>query len=41
VARRDRARAEKIMLDHLDHIQGSLQLDESNGEADLEAIFRG
>jgi hypothetical protein len=29
------------MLEHLDHIEGSLQLDESNGEADLEAIFRG
>jgi DNA-binding GntR family transcriptional regulator len=41
VAKRDRARAEKIMLEHLDHIEGSLQLDESNGEADLEAIFRG
>jgi DNA-binding GntR family transcriptional regulator len=40
VARRDRARAEKIMLDHLDHIEGSLQLDNANGEADLEAIFR-
>jgi DNA-binding GntR family transcriptional regulator len=34
-------RAEKIMLDHLDHIEGSLQLDQSSGEADLEAIFRG
>ena len=41
VARRDRARAEKLMLDHLDHIEGSLQLDQANGEADLEAIFRG
>jgi DNA-binding GntR family transcriptional regulator len=41
VAKRDRARAEKIMLDHLDHIEGSLQLDQSSGEADLEAIFRG
>lgn len=41
VAKRDRARAEKIMLDHLDHIEGSLQLDQSNGEADLEAIFKG
>jgi DNA-binding GntR family transcriptional regulator len=40
VAKRDRARAEKIMLDHLDHIEGSLQLDQSSGEADLEAIFR-
>lgn len=41
VAKRDRARAEKLMLDHLDHIEGSLQLDQNNGEADLEAIFRG
>lgn len=41
VSKRDRARAEKLMLDHLDHIEGSLQLDQSNGEADLEAIFRG
>ena len=40
VAKRDRARAEKIMLDHLDHIESSLQLDHNNGEADLEAIFR-
>jgi DNA-binding GntR family transcriptional regulator len=40
VAKRDRARAEKLMLDHLDHIENSLQLDASNGEADLEAIFR-
>jgi DNA-binding GntR family transcriptional regulator len=40
VARKDRAKAEKLMLDHLDHIEGSLQLDASNGEADLEAIFR-
>ena len=41
VAKKDRGRAEKIMLEHLDHIEGSLQLDESNGDADLEAIFRG
>ncbi|HYF17494.1 MAG TPA: GntR family transcriptional regulator [Ramlibacter sp.] len=40
VAKKDRARAEKLMLDHLDHIEGSLSLDNSNGEADLEAIFR-
>jgi DNA-binding GntR family transcriptional regulator len=41
VAKRDRVRAEKLMLDHLDHIEGSLQLSNGNGEADLEAIFRG
>jgi DNA-binding GntR family transcriptional regulator len=40
VARRDSAKAEGIMLEHLDHIEGSLQLDQGNGEADLEAIFR-
>jgi DNA-binding GntR family transcriptional regulator len=39
VARRDRGRAEKLMLDHLDHIEGSLKLDNNNGEVDLEAIF--
>ncbi len=40
VARRDRARAEKLMLDHLDHIESSMSLDDGNGEADLEAIFK-
>lgn len=39
VERRDRARAEAIMKHHLDHIEGSLQLDHETGEADLEAIF--
>lgn len=41
VAKRDRTRAEKLMLDHLDHIEGSLKLDASDGKADLEAIFKG
>lgn len=40
VAKRDRARAEKLMLDHLDHIEGSLKLGENAHEADLEAIFK-
>jgi len=40
VAKRDRARAEKLMLDHLDHIESSMSLDDGNGEADLEAIFK-
>ena len=40
VAKRDRARAEKLMLGHLDHIESSLKLDNANGEADLEAIFK-
>jgi len=41
VAKRDRARAEKLMLGHLDHIEGSLNLGQSANEADLEAIFKG
>ena len=41
VAKRDRARAEKLMLDHLDHIESSLKLDNINGDVDLEAIFKG
>jgi DNA-binding GntR family transcriptional regulator len=41
LAKRDRAKAEKLMLDHLDHIESSLKLDGHSGEADLEAIFRG
>jgi DNA-binding GntR family transcriptional regulator len=40
VAKRDRARAEKLMLDHLDHIESSLKLDPNAQEADLEAIFK-
>jgi DNA-binding GntR family transcriptional regulator len=40
VAKKDRAKAEKLMLAHLDHIEGSLQLENSNGEVDLEAIFK-
>jgi DNA-binding GntR family transcriptional regulator len=39
VAKRDRARAEKLMLAHLDHIESSLKLDTQSGDADLEAIF--
>lgn len=40
VAKRDHARAEKLMLSHLDHIESSLQLDQNGSEADLEAIFK-
>lgn len=40
VAKRDQARAQQLMLEHLDHIESSLQLDPAVGEADLEAIFR-
>jgi DNA-binding GntR family transcriptional regulator len=39
VAKRDRARAEKIMLHHLDHIESSVKLENGNGEADLEMIL--
>jgi DNA-binding GntR family transcriptional regulator len=39
VAKKDRARAEKIMLEHLDHIEGSVKLEDDNGEADLEMIL--
>ena len=39
IAKRDRVRAEKLMLDHLHHIEHSLKLDSAAGEADLEAIF--
>ena len=40
LAKKDRGRAEKLMLAHLDHIEGSLQLQDNGGEADLAAIFR-
>lgn len=40
LAKKDRARAEKLMLAHLDHIEGSLQLQDNGGDADLAAIFR-
>jgi DNA-binding GntR family transcriptional regulator len=41
IAKRDRVRAEKLMLDHLDHIERSLKLDNNSAEVDLEAIFKG
>jgi DNA-binding GntR family transcriptional regulator len=40
IAKRDRARAEKLMLHHLTHIEQSLKLDNTSAEADLEAIFK-
>ena len=40
IAHRDVARAESLMLEHLNHIESSLRLDPSNEEVDLEAIFR-
>lgn len=39
IARRDAPRAEKLMLQHLDHIEKSLNLDMSSAEVDLEALF--
>lgn len=40
IAKRDVARAEKLMLEHLDHIESSLKLDAATEEVDLEAIFK-
>ena len=40
IARRDAARAESLMLEHLAHIEGSLRLEPAADEVDLEAIFR-
>jgi DNA-binding GntR family transcriptional regulator len=40
VAKRDIARAEKLMLEHLDHIESSLKLDATTEEVDLAAIFK-
>lgn len=39
IAKRDAARAEKLMLGHLDHIESSLKLDSSTEEVDLEAVL--
>lgn len=39
IARRDPARAEKLMREHLDHIEGSLKLDATTEEVDLAEIF--
>ncbi len=39
IARRDLAHAEKLMIEHLDHIEGSLDLEQADAEVDLEAIF--
>lgn len=40
IAHRDLSKAQALMLDHLQHIEGSLKLEPGVGEADLEAIFR-
>jgi len=39
LAKKDRARAEKLMIEHLNHIEGSLQLEGHAGETDLARIF--
>ena len=41
IAKRDSARAERLMLEHLEHIESSMNLEDLSEEADLEAIFRG
>lgn len=40
IAHRDVAKAQKLMLDHLDHIERGLRLESSTEEVDLEAIFK-
>jgi DNA-binding GntR family transcriptional regulator len=40
IAKRDSARAERLMLEHLDHIESSMNLEAASGEVDLEAVFR-
>ena len=40
IARRDPARAERLMLDHLDHIENGMKLDAAADEVDLEAVFK-
>ncbi len=40
ISHRDVARAEKLMLGHLRHIEGSLKLDASSDDVDLEEIFQ-
>ena len=39
VAKRDAPRAERLMLEHLKHIESSLKLDSSTEAVDLEALF--
>ncbi|MFP5405900.1 MAG: GntR family transcriptional regulator [Gammaproteobacteria bacterium] len=41
IAGHDADLAAQLMLDHLDHIEGSLKLTASTEEADLESIFAG
>lgn len=41
IAKRDVAKASKLMLAHLEHIEHSLKLDSQSAEVDLEAVFKG
>jgi DNA-binding GntR family transcriptional regulator len=40
IGKRDAARAERLMLQHLDHIESSMKLDLSTETVDLEAVFK-
>jgi len=40
IGKRDGVRAERIMLQHLDHIESSMKLDISTEPVDLEAVFK-
>lgn len=40
IAGRDAAKAQALMLEHLEHIERGMKLDAVAGEADLEAIFK-
>jgi DNA-binding GntR family transcriptional regulator len=40
IAKRDSARAERLMLEHLEHIEHSMKLDVATEEVDLAAVFR-
>ncbi len=40
IGKRDAVRAERLMLDHLDHIESSMKLEMTAEAVDLEAIFR-
>lgn len=40
IAKRDTSRAERLMLEHLDHIEGSMKLESIAAQVDLEAVFK-
>ncbi|MFC5609792.1 GntR family transcriptional regulator [Variovorax soli] len=40
IGKRDASRAERLMLQHLDHIERSMKLDGGDEPVDLEAIFK-